>query len=171
MNVKRLGMSRYVRLLPLLAAGSFLAGPIESKSQDTAGWITELRELRKAVEQQSKQIESLNQQVARLTAALEGKAPSPQISASPNPHPAANNEEFAPTAPTASADPGPPKHVVMKGETLTSIAKHYNIALPELLKANKDINERKLQIGQTILLPPSTQPKNPEPTTTQKAQP
>jgi LysM repeat protein len=164
-------MSRTVQLLPLVVAGGFLASSIGSQAQDTAGWITELRELRKAVELQSKQIEVLNQQVAKLTAAVEGKPAPAATSASPSPSAAANTEEFAPSAPAATADPGPPKHVVMKGETLTSIAKHYNIGLPELLKANKDINERKLQIGQTILLPPNAQPKNPEPTTTQKAQP
>jgi LysM repeat protein len=52
---------------------------------------------------------------------------------------------------------------------LTSIAKHYNIALPDLLKANKGIDERKLQIGQTINLPPNTQTKTPEPA--EKGQP
>jgi LysM repeat protein len=148
-----------------------LVGPSQAEAQDTAGWITELRELRKTVELQSKQIEALTQQVARLSAVVEGKAPPGSASASPAPGPAPNKEEFAPTAPAASADPGPPKHVVMKGETLTSIAKHYNISLPELLKANKDINDRKLQIGQSISLPPNAQPKNPEPTTTEKAQP
>jgi LysM repeat protein len=163
-------MSRFVRFLLAVVSGWVLVAPPQSKAQDTAGWITELRELRKTVESQSKQIEALTQQVARLSAALEGKTPA-SSSASPAPGAAPNKEEFAPTAPAASADPGPPKHVVMKGETLTSIAKHYNISLPELLKANKDINDRKLQIGQSINLPPNAQPKNPEPTTTEKAQP
>ncbi|HET6407791.1 MAG TPA: LysM peptidoglycan-binding domain-containing protein [Chthoniobacteraceae bacterium] len=165
-------MSRYFRFLPVLAAGSFFVGSSSADAQDTAGWITELRELRNTVHVQGKQIEALTQQVSRLAAALEGKPSPSATSANPPSAPAPNTaEEFAPTAPAASADPGPPKHVVMKGETLTSIAKHYNIALPELLKANKDINERKLQIGQSILLPPNVQPKNPEPTTTEKAQP
>ena len=58
---------------------------------------------------------------------------------------------------------GPPRHVVVKGETLTSIAKHYNIPLAELHKANKDVNERKLQIGQTISIPLAPAPKPAEP--------
>lgn len=164
-------MSRFARLLPIVISSSMLAGLSQSQAQDTAGWITELRELRKTVELQTKQIEVLTQQVAKLSAAVEGKAAPTGASVSPNPAPATNKEEFAPTAPAASADPGQPKHVVMKGETLTSIAKHYNITLPELQKANKDINDRKLQIGQTIILPPNAQPKNPEPTTPEKAQP
>jgi LysM repeat protein len=164
-------MSRFVRIFPLVLAGGFLADPPASRAQDTAGWITELRELRKTVELQTKQIEALSQQVAKLSATIEGKPAPAATSVSPATAPAPNTEEFAPTAPAATTDPGPPKHVVMKGETLTSIAKHYNIALPELLKANKDINDRKLQIGQTIALPPNVQAKNPEPTTIQKAQP
>jgi LysM repeat protein len=164
-------MSRFARLLPIVISGGMLVGLPQSQGQDTAGWITELRELRKTVELQNKQIESLTQQVAKLTAAVEGKPAPAGASVSPNPAPAPNKEEFAPTAPAASADPGPPKHVVMKGETLTSIAKHYNIQLPDLLKANKDINDRKLQIGQSISLPPNAQPKNPEPSTPEKAQP
>jgi LysM repeat protein len=162
-------MIRFLRLLPVVVSGGLLVG--QSQAQDTAGWITELRELRKTVELQTKQIEALTHQVAKLSAAIEGKPAPASASASPAPAAAPNKEEFAPTAPAAPADPGPPKHVVMKGETLTSIAKHYNITLPELLKANKDINDRKLQIGQTISLPPNAQPKNPEPTTTDKAQP
>jgi LysM repeat protein len=164
-------MIRFDRLLPVVVSGGMLVGQSQSQAQDTAGWITELRELRKTVELQTKQIEALTQQVAKLSAAVEGKPAPPSTSASPAPGAAPNKEEFAPTAPAASADAGAPKHVVMKGETLTSIAKHYNIALPELLKANKDINDRKLQIGQTISLPPNAQAKNPEPTTTDKAQP
>jgi len=164
-------MSRFVRILPLLLAGGMLVGPSQTRAQDTAGWITELRELRKTVELQTKQIEALAQQVAKLSAAVEGKAAPSAASASPGAGQAPNKEEFVPTAPAAPADAGPPKHVVLKGETLTSIAKHYNISLPELLKANKDINDRKLQIGQTITLPPNAQAKNPEPTTTEKAQP
>ena len=88
--------------------------------------------------------------------------------------------EAAPEAPKAEAVPkteakpeakveeagGGAKHVVAKGETLTSIAKHYNIPLAELQKANKNVNDRKLQIGQTLTIPtppPPPPPKTPEP--------
>ena len=64
-------MTRFVRLLPLVMVGSVLVG--QTHGQDTAGWISELRELRKTVELQSKQIEALSQQIARLNAHLEGK--------------------------------------------------------------------------------------------------
>ena len=51
------------------------------------------------------------------------------------------------------------KHVVAKGETLTSIAKQYNIPINDLKTANKIENERKLQIGQVLILPT---PKTPD---------
>ncbi len=52
------------------------------------------------------------------------------------------------------------KHTVAKGETLTSIAKHYNISINDLKTANKIDNERRLQIGQILSVPTS---KTPEP--------
>jgi N-acetylmuramoyl-L-alanine amidase len=63
---------------------------------------------------------------------------------------------------TAEDAGGGTKHVVAKGETLTSIAKHYNIPLAELQKANKNVNDRKLQIGQTLTIPTATTAKTPE---------
>ena len=58
----------------------------------------------------------------------------------------------------AGAVPGT-KHVVAKGETLTSIAKQYNISLNDLKNANRIGDERKLQIGQILSVPA---PKAPE---------
>jgi LysM repeat protein len=152
-------MLRFVRTITALGILG-LAGP-QGLAQDPAGWIEELRELRKTVDHQSKQIDLLSQQVARLTAALEGKPVPP----SPTPAPAAPEAGAAQTtqefSPTAKPDPGQPRHVVIKGDTLTSIAKQYNVTLADLLKANRDVNERKLQIGQSINLPPNAQIKSP----------
>ena len=69
--------------------------------------------------------------------------------------------------PTAEPPAGK-RHVVVKGETLTSIAKQYNIAVADLQKANKGIDERKLQIGQTLTIP---MPSTPESTTEKKENP
>ena len=52
-----------------------------------------------------------------------------------------------------------PRHIVVKGDNLTSIAKHYNVSLTELQKANKALNPAKLQIGQSVTIP---LPKTPE---------
>lgn len=135
-------------------------------AEDPAGWIEELRALRQMVELQSKQLDALTRQVAKLAAAAEGK-PAPKAEPPPA-APAA--QEFSINTPKAE-DSGPPKHVIVKGETLTSIAKHYNIAVAELQKANKDVNPGKLQIGQAIVIPAAPNPKNPESTPEKKENP
>lgn len=73
----------------------------------------------------------------------------------------------APKPETPKAEPfSGSLHTVAKGETLTSIAKQHNIPLAELQKANKDINDRKLQIGQTLNVPAPAggEPKPNDPT-------
>ena len=53
------------------------------------------------------------------------------------------------------------KHLVEKGETLTGIAKRYNVTLPDLQKVNKGVNDRKMQIGQTLIIPIAKLPETP----------
>ncbi|MBV9009870.1 MAG: LysM peptidoglycan-binding domain-containing protein [Verrucomicrobia bacterium] len=64
----------------------------------------------------------------------------------------------APSAmPVASAEPAHPggnTHVVARGETLTSIAKQYKVGVEELQKFNHIEDGRKLQAGQTVMIPP-----------------
>lgn len=159
-------MTRPLRIAALLGLTA-LAAP----AQDAASPAEELSALRKAVEQQAKQIEALTHQVAKLAAALEGKSAPTGTTASTEATSAPNPEEFS-TTNVPKAEPAQPHHIVVKGETLTSIAKQYNVPLAELLKANKGINERKIQIGQSILLPstPST-PTTPAPASETKPNP
>lgn len=68
-----------------------------------------------------------------------------------------------PPAPGESAKTSPPPgantHTIAKGETLTSIAKMHKVTIEELQKFNHIENDRKLQVGQTILIPgPSASP-------------
>ena len=164
-------MSRNSRVL---FACAVLAFPTASVfAQENAAVIEELRAVRQMVEQQSKQIDALSKQLAKLTASVEGKsAAKAEPAAAPEP---ASPPAAAPAAPSESSPApkaeavGPPKHIVAKGETLTSIAKHYNIPLADLLKANKEINDRKLQIGQAITIPSVPGSKAPE-STNEKAQ-
>ena len=128
----------------------------------------ELKELRQTVQQQTKQIEMLTEQIGRLARALEGQKPAPELAAPPTTSvesvkPAA---EAAPEAPKAEAvskaelaSPAGPKHTVAKGETLTSIAKQYNIPIADLKNANKIVDERKLQIGQVLIVPTAKAPE------------
>jgi len=160
---------RRVPLILAFACSSFFALP--APAEDSPG-AQELHELRQAVEQQSKQIELLAEQVGRLTRALEGqKAPEPAAAPAAPTAPTTSVEapktasDAAPEAPKAEAVPkaetaaGGNKHAVAKGETLTSIAKHYNISIADLKNANKIENERKLQIGQILTIPTAKAPE------------
>jgi LysM repeat protein len=160
---------------------------------DEAQTLQEVRELKQLMEQQMKRIDELTIEVGRLHQAVEaqkasaapGPAPKREVVGPPpfsgftemkpeaaksdgsaKPDSVAKAEAAAkpeiPEVPKAEAVGGV-KHVVAKGETLTSIAKHYNIALADLQKANKDVNDRKLQIGQTLTVP-VTKPSEPAPT-------
>jgi len=49
-------------------------------------------------------------------------------------------------------------HTVARGETLTSIAKMYKVGVEELQNFNHIEDGRKLQAGQTIMIPGSPSP-------------
>jgi LysM repeat protein len=166
-----------------IVAGAVLLAPIAALAQDAQA--QEIRELKQLMEQQMKRIDELTVQVGRLVqaveaqkaAALSGPVPKREVGAPPPfsglgelklqpTKPPATDTEAAkseaarePEAPKAEAVGGL-KHTVAKGETLTSIAKQYNIPLADLQKANKDVNDRKLQIGQTLTIPTNKVPEN-----------
>lgn len=129
------------------------AKPVTSKDIDA---------LRQTIEDQSKQIEALTQEIAHLTEVLEAHGISAgAAAASPSPAP-----ESSPVTTSGSAQPaaaeGQETHTVTRGETLTSIAKHYKISVLELQKVNKIENDRTLQIGQILIIPTATPSPTPE---------
>jgi LysM repeat protein len=136
----------------------------------------ELKEMRQMLEQQSRQLDVLASEIARLNLLLEdrnngGPAPAGGLAAAnaeaPKAVPAAQAVQAAQAAQAAQDEPAPggPVHIVAKGETLTAIAKRYKVTVPELLKVNKIADVRKLQIGQTLVLPPGAKlPESPTPT-------
>lgn len=140
-------MSRSLIACSLL--GALLLGC--ARAEEDSATLREIRELRQVVEQQSKQIEEIARQLAKLNESI--GAPR-----------AATPAPFSTDPPRAEPVPGTPRHIVVKGETLTSIAKHYNIAVSELQKVNKIANDRTLQIGQTLIIPskPAAQPEKKE---------
>ena len=135
----------------------------------------------KLVEEQSKRIETLSGEVSHLIAALktrepersagftvpEPPTPSAPAAIAPTPtvetgSPAAIPAAQAVTEAGAEANPG---HLVKRGENLTSIARQHGTTVAELLRLNKIEDERKLQIGQTLIVPkPGTSaPASPKP--------
>ena len=165
-------------------AGALLFSPIAAVAED-AQTVTEIRELKQLIEQQMKRIDELTVEVGRLHQSVEARkaalAPGPEpkrevgaippfsgytttLKPAPTKTEVPKAERAKPEAvaeaiePKAEASSGV-KHLVGKGETLTAIAKRYNVGLPELQKANKGVNDRKLQIGQSLTIPVAKLPE------------
>ena len=157
-----------------------LGAQIEAQTKQIDAGNKQLEELTKRAELQSKQIETLNADLNRLTTVLLAHSTENVVpAASPQPHVAAPTVQTSPTPatepPVAKAEPaaaepdvttapdGTPTHVVKRGENLITIARQHNTSVSELLKLNKIEDERKLQIGQTLLLPKPLphKPENP----------
>lgn len=128
----------------------------------------QLKAIRTSLDQQTLQLEMLTRELSLLRKKIEGEkeGATPAATAStehPAPTPPEPTKEPAPAGQpevrAAEATGGGVKHVVAKGETLTSIAKQYNIPLATLQKANKIQDGRKLQIGQVLSIPST--PENP----------
>jgi LysM repeat protein len=160
----------FLVLVVALAAGiSFL------NAQDSAPSPVpeDIHAMRQMIEQQTLKIEALSQQIAKLNQQLEAMhVPAPAATSTPSvvirSEPAPKAEEVKPVAEAPKAEPVAATgltHVVARGETLTSIAKHYKTSVADLLKANKIEDDRKLQIGQVLIIPT---PKEPEAATTKK---
>ena len=111
-----------------------------------------LENLTKKIDEQNTKIDALSQQILKLQQ---------EISQSKGAGPAIENATPLPsTSAEVAAHPenGGATHVVTRGETLTSIAKMHKVGIEELQKFNHIENDRKLQIGQTLMLPGSPSP-------------
>jgi LysM repeat protein len=101
----------------------------------------------KKIDEQNHKIDLLSQEILKIEQQLSNTRPGVMIGeGAPN---------YSPTpAPSESAHPqNGNSHTVARGETLTSIAKMYNVSVIELQKYNHIENDRKLQIGQTLAIP------------------
>ena len=103
---------------------------------------SELLNLARKIDQQNIKIDLLSQQILRLQQEIEnpknaGTETVPRATQVTSPVPASNGNT----------------HVVAKGETLTSIARQHKVTVEELQKLNHIADDRKLQIGQTLIIP------------------
>ena len=152
-------MSRKFRFLSLAA---LLALATPALRADEKQIVQELREVRAMVAQQAVQIDALTAQVAKLNQYLGARYGAVPPAEAPIEAPRAEAVEKA--VPVAET----PRHIIVKGDNLTTIAKQYNVTLIELQKANKNVNPAKLQIGQSISIPA---PKTPEQSAEKKETP
>lgn len=136
-----------VFLLPL--ASGFAEPPKNSPAPgEMSGLEQKIDQINAKIDTLSQQILKLEQEVSRPGAMIgettPTAVPAAATAASDTAHPAAGNGNA---------------HVVARGETLTSIAKQHKVGVEELQKFNHIEDGRKLQAGQTILIPaPSASP-------------
>ena len=139
----------------LRAAAAFLVALTVVQSASAQEPVqAELKALRLQLELQSKQIDSLTAQIARMQVRMDAAADpaTPAPPAAPVAKPAAAAEPATP----AAAPPKPANvHIVVKGESLDKIARSHNTTAPELQKLNRIAQPKKLQVGQQLVLPPS----------------
>jgi LysM repeat protein len=110
----------------------------------------------KKLDEQNTKIDLLSQQILKLEQQLSAKSPGVIIGeATPPPTaaPAAAAATNTSQASTAANAPSGNAHVVAKGETLISIAKAHKVDVDALQKHNNIEDARKLQAGQTIMIP------------------
>ena len=120
-----------------------------------------LETLSKKIDEQNAKIDTLSQQILKLEQQLAKTRPGVMIGETPSPAPASSaTADASKPAPTQQSGNS---HVVAKGETLTSIAKMHKVTVEELQKFNHIENDRKLQIGQTIMIPAPSAASSPTP--------
>src|SRR5216110_3066957 len=141
-----------VALLTLLSA--LMLGANASAQTFAGNDKTEkmLEALSKKIDEQNAKIDTLSQQILKLEQQVSKFRPGIMIGETPSPSPSSNATAEAPKPTQQSGN----SHVVAKGETLTSIAKMHKVTVEELQKFNHIENDRKLQIGQTIMIPPAS---------------
>jgi LysM repeat protein len=121
-----------------------------------------LEALSKKIDEQNAKIDTLSQQILKLEQQIsKNTRPGVIIGETPSPSPATSNAVTT-EAPKPTQQSGN-SHVVAKGETLTSIAKMHKVTVEELQKFNHIENDRKLQIGQTIMIPTPSSSSSPSP--------
>jgi len=112
----------------------------------------QIEALTKKIDEINTKIDALSQQILKIEQQMS--------------HPGVMIGEAQPSGPPAASGAGSAAgpnsgntHVVAKGETLTAIAKQHKVSVEDLQKFNHIEDGRKLQAGQTILIPaPSAAP-------------
>ena len=135
----------------LFAAMICTTAPAQTPSGDKSEAAL-LEALTKKIDLQNAKIDALSQHILKLDQHVSAIRPGVIIGESPAPATTTTTSTEAPKAPPQTGN----SHVVAKGETLTSIAKMHKVSVEELQRFNHIENDRKLQIGQTIMIPSAT---------------
>ena len=146
-----------VLLISIAAGFSNVKAQTFARTPDS-GTATQLQALSKKIDEQNTKIDLLSQQILKLEQQLTNARPGVMIG------------ETTPSAATSVGATEPATHgvagnthIVARGETLTSIAKQHSVTVSDLQKANHIENDRKLQIGQTLIIPTGSPASSPSP--------
>ena len=144
-------------------AQTFAPTPHAAATQAAASQAAQLQELTRKIDEQNAKIDMLSQQILKLQSQLSNQRPGVMIGEGTPATSTSISATSAKSTSTATAESSTKAangngHVVARGETLTSIAKMYNISVTDLQKFNHIDNPLKLQAGQTLLIPPSPIP-------------
>src|SRR6266700_866943 len=134
--------------------------PEPSKSVD----VPQLEALAKKIDEQNAKIDALSQEILKLEQQIAHIRPGVMIGEST---PSAATPAAAVAAGSSPHPAGANTHIVARGETLTSIAKMYKVTVDELQNANHIEDGRKLQAGQTILIPAASPAASSSPSPTE----
>ena len=140
-----------LRRLLLLSALAFSSAAVAQTGEksNTGQFDTILKKL----DEQNMKIDALSQQILKLEQQVSGRSAGVMIGeATPPPAPPAPAAAGS-GASAATSSPSGNAHVVAKGETLISIAKAHKVDVDALQKHNNIEDARKLQAGQTIMIP------------------
>ena len=148
--MKRFGLVFGACVLSAVASWSML-GQTPTRSPGNAS-DEKLEAISKKIDEQNKKIDLLSQEILKLEQQIANIRPGVMIG---------DGAPSSSSSPAPSETPRPQNgssHIVARGETLTSIAKMYNVTATELQRYNHIENDRKLQIGQTIMIPGTASP-------------
>ena len=114
---------------------------------------SDLEALKARVKEGEERINKLSQEITKLSEAIKQKRGGTVVVAEPTVSPSANSV----SADTAGVDNPTPTdtktHTVARGETLSQIAKAYDVNVKDIEQLNKIGDAKKLQAGQTIKIP------------------
>ncbi len=140
---------RLLLALALCALGSTAFAQSGDKSSNA-----QFEAILKKLDEQNMKIDALSQQLLKLEQQATGKTGGVMIGeATPPPSATAAATGAATASGTSASPPSGNAHVVAKGETLISIAKTHKVDVDALQKHNNIEDARKLQAGQTIMIP------------------
>ena len=145
-----LPMTRLLFLLPVVLGCACLT-TVPARAQSGPTDAAALATLSQKIDAQNTKIDALSQQILKLQQTIEQKGESGASTLG-------TGSTSTQASPAASPPPGGSTHVVTRGETLTSIAHQYKVGIGELQKFNHIQDDRKLQIGQTLVIPGSPTP-------------